>query len=442
MPVRSGDGINGKGARGSGTMGVGAVLGCLVAAGAANPQEIVELPDEDRRLEAAFVEVYRVGSPLGETWEQFGAIGDVAFGLDGRLYILDVQASTVTIVGPEGRHVRTFGRAGDGPGDLRLPKGLVVLSDGQVVVTDLGSLHVFTSGGGFERSVRLGYDVLSVGRLLADRGRADAAVVSGRILLRTGGDGADGESGEAGKRPVLRLGLDGNTLTPETVAEAWAPPRDDPPEFEVNGRRFSTASRADPPTFEPALLVGSLPGGGLVFSDSSAYALKMVSPEGAVLRILTRPFHAEPVTDRIRERETELQLAKLEEGFGPGGPSRMIWDAAAGRAVEDVPSDLSEASRREIRRLFVETLQFYSEVPVVRALATTWDGRIWVQRRGEEPASDGPIDVLDIEGRYLGSHPAGAVRIPDAFGPGGLMAFIERDELDIETVVVKRMAGS
>lgn len=442
MLVRSGDGINGKGARGSVTIGVGAVLGCLVAAGTANAQEIVELPAGDSWLETAFEEVYRAGSPFGERWEQFGAIGDVAFGLDGQLYVLDLQASTVTIIGPEGRHVRTFGRAGDGPGDFRLPRRLVVLSDGKVVVTDLRSLQIFAAGGGFERSVRLGYDVVSVGRLLADRGRADPAVVSGRLLLRTGIDGEYGESGEAGRRPLLRLGLGGNTLTRETIVEAWAPPRDDPPEFEVNGRRISTAGRAEPPAFEPGLHVGALPGGGFVFSDSSAYALKVVSPEGTVLRVLTRPFHAEPVTNRIRERETERQLAKLEEGFDGGGPTRMMWNPEAGRAVEDVPLDLPEASRREIRRLFVETLQFHSEVPVVRALATTWDGRIWVQRRGEEPASDGPIDVLETDGRYLGSYPAGAVRIPDAFGPGGLVAFIERNELDIETVVVKRMAGS
>ena len=79
---------------------------------------------------------------------------------------------------------------------------------------------------------------------------------------------------------------------------------------------------------------------------------------------------------------------------------------------------------------------------MVRGLATTWDGRIWVLRRGEEPLSDGPIDVITADGRYLGSYPAGATAIPDAFGPAGLVAFIERNELDVETVVVRRLVGS
>ncbi|WP_420449809.1 hypothetical protein [Candidatus Palauibacter sp.] len=42
-------------------------------------------------------------------------------------------------------------------------------------------------------------------------------------------------------------------------------------------------------------------------------------------------------------------------------------------------------------------------------------------------------------GRYLGSYRTGATQLPDAFGPEGLAAFIERDELDVQTVIVKRL---
>ena len=54
--------------------------------------------------------------------------------------------------------------------------------------------------------------------------------------------------------------------------------------------------------------------------------------------------------------------------------------------------------------------------------------------------SDGPIDVLTVEGRYLGGYPAGTP-MPDAFGPGGLVAFIETGELGESTVLVKRAAS-
>ena len=71
--------------------------------------------------------------------------------------------------------------------------------------------------------------------------------------------------------------------------------------------------------------------------------------------------------------------------------------------------------------------------------APSSEGRIWVQRRGDEPVSDGPIDVLTPDGRYLGTFSADEVSMPGAFGPEGLAAFVEVDELGVQTVVVKRL---
>jgi len=91
----------------------------------------------------------------------------------------------------------------------------------------------------------------------------------------------------------------------------------------------------------------------------------------------------------------------------------------------------------------IASLEFFDVVSMVRDLRTGWDGEIWVQRHGDEPNDDGgPIDVLTMDGRYLGSYPPGLVAMPDAFGPDGLVAFIERNELDVQTVVVRRLAGS
>ncbi len=76
---------------------------------------------------------------------------------------------------------------------------------------------------------------------------------------------------------------------------------------------------------------------------------------------------------------------------------------------------------------------------VIRALAATWDGRIWVQRRDGFPDADGAIDVLSPSREYAGTLPAGSTAFPDAFGPDGLVVFIERDEMDVESVVVRRL---
>ncbi len=98
-------------------------------------------------------------------------------------------------------------------------------------------------------------------------------------------------------------------------------------------------------------------------------------------------------------------------------------------------SQVVDAAARER----IADLEFFAEVAIVRDLSAGWGGEIWVRRHGEEPGDDhGPIDVLTMDGRYLGSIRAGVIAIPAAFGPDGLVAFIETDELDVETVVVKR----
>ena len=108
-----------------------------------------------------------------------------------------------------------------------------------------------------------------------------------------------------------------------------------------------------------------------------------------------------------------------------------------GEVVTIDPQMARQGARRRI-----EDLQFFYEVPVIRGVGASWDGNIWVQRRGKEPDSDGPIDVLTVDGRYLGSYPTGFTKIPSAFGPDGLAAFIEENELGVETVVVKRIPGA
>ena len=42
-------------------------------------QEFIELPAEDRLMEADFEEVFRVGTTIGEPWESFSTIVKLAF---------------------------------------------------------------------------------------------------------------------------------------------------------------------------------------------------------------------------------------------------------------------------------------------------------------------------------------------------------------------------
>lgn len=52
------------------------------------------------------------------------------------------------------------------------------------------------------------------------------------------------------------------------------------------------------------------------------------------------------------------------------------------------------------------------------------------------------IDVWNPDGRYVGTPPPDDRPMPDAFGPDGLAAWVELDELDVPTVIVGRFSTS
>ena len=368
-------------------------------------QEVIELPAEDRILEAEFEEVYRVGSVDGDEWELFSRVSAVGFGQSGDLYVMDDQGGRIVVVSEEGEFVREFGRIGDGPGEFaantNTAVGFTVLRDGRTVVFDPGhsAFDVFGPDGEFDRSVRMpGNLFYGIRTLLPARDGQNVITTSVSAVGRGGPAGGP----EPPFRPVYRLVLTGDEAVQDTVIRAWRP-------------------SGDPDGFGPELVAGALPGGGLVYTDSSAYAIKVATGNGELTRVLTRPFRPEPVTGRIRDREIERQLEENEERTARSS-SRFAAAAA------------------EMRRERIRNMEFYHEVPVVRDLQTSWESTIWVRRRGEEPASDGPIDVLTPDGRYIGTYAAGATEMPDAFGPDGLAAFIERDEFDVASVVVRRLS--
>ena len=415
----------------------------LLAAVPAAAQEIVELPAEDRPIAPDFEEVFRVGSLDGPDWQQFGAILEVAFDGEGNLYLLDFQAQRVVVVDQRGQLARVIGRPGDGPGEFRFPGHLAVMADGRVVVTDIQgrrSFQVFDRDGDFTRNVRVRDDLLGVrGRIYPDRGGRDAVVVSGGLIAIETMRPAD-EKDPPGKRSILRLALDGDQLVRETVTHAWAPPSAGIITIRVGGQEITTGDQTPPPrTFDPGLFVGPLPGGGLAFSDSTAYAIKLTERDGTVSRIHSRPLHPQPVTDRILEAEIEHQLAEYAQlEASMSGRPRITVDGS-GNVVDGVPRDIMLEGLLRSRRMYLEALPAADEVPVVLDLRTTWEGRIWVRRRAQDLIGDGPIDVLTMDGRYLGSYPGDTV-MPTAFGPAGLLAFVEIDDLGVNTVVVKRQS--
>ncbi len=412
----------------------------LFGAPASRAQEVLELSGRDRLIEPAFEEVYRVGVLDGEPWEMFGKVNKVAFDADGNLYVFE---GTMGLAGPEdlrvlmfdsaGGFIREFGSWGGGPGEFSRPVGFAVLRDGTTVVGDAGhrAYQLYDASGVFQRQVRAGGGSFPRGIHADPRGGAVFAgeFAEAGLSMRFGGGGAPPTS-----RPVMRVALGGDVAQTDTVLRAWLPPRTGAEPIPDNAPAEIRAmmGMSLPTVFEPKLLVGILPDGGIVHSDSSAYVLKVTSPgSGEVARIIRRPLLPEPVTPAVRREYEERRAAEREE---PGGveAAQERMRAMVGRLGLRGGDNLNTT-------VTVYEPIYFPEVPVVRGLAATWGGRIWVQRRGELPESDGPVDVVTGAGEYVGTFRTGATRFPDAFGPHGLAAFIEFDERDVPRVVVRRL---
>ena len=417
----------------------------IVAAGAlmvesASAQETVDLPGEDRWLDADFEEVFRIGSLMGEEWEQFGDVQRVMFDGAGRLYVFDSQTERIFVVDTGGSLIREIGREGEGPGEFRRAVDFVALEDGRVVVADLEhrAYHLFDANGDFERMVRMGGDpqATAIGIHMPLRG-TDALVTSRRggpmsmMSIRGIDEAGVPEVPDPTSQPIERVDLSGEEVAWDTIANAWLPPDGF---MKIRETPDGGVSVIPPPQLVPGLDWGVLPDGTVAFSDSSTYTIK-IAKAGTVARILTRPFPVEPMTDRLIKADKDRRLRALaattdDELVGLGGVRNVI----NGQVVAVDPTE-----QRNRQRARIEDLEYWSEIPVIRGLYTSWNGMIWVRRRGDEPVSVGPIDVLDAAGRYVGSYRTGETGIPAAFGPDGLVAFIEGDELGVETVVVKRV---
>ncbi len=400
------------------TVTVGAAVFTPVFGAGAVPvagQEVVELPGEDLFLDAEFEEVYRVGSFDGAEWETFGRIRRVAFDPSGNLHLLDTQAARILVVDRGGGFVRQFGRPGEGPGEFAphntSTMGLAVMRDGRTVVFQQG-FHLFGADGEFERRVRMPDGAMTFMPSLDPDRREETILARGEVRsisvdwLRRAA--SEDRVRESDSRPVVRLVLTGDEVVQDTVVSAWKP-------------------SGEASVFVPTLAAGALPNGGVAYTDSSAYAIKVTTPDGKLERVLTRPLRPEPTTESIIAEDRERRL-KRYEGDDPMGAGRVGGREGA------MLGQMADVMREQ-----AESAEYYHEIPVVRTLRTGWEGNIWVQRRGEEPAGNGPIDVLTPDGRYLGTFAANATAMPSAFGPDGLVAFVEKDEFDVPGVVVKRL---
>ena len=413
-----------------------AALRTLVLATAAGA--CADVPDDalgaDRSLTAEFVEVFRVGDMDPPDWAQFGRPPSLGFDGGGNLFVLNPDVPVVAVLDRDGGLVRTLGRRGEGPGEFSEPDDLYVWRDGTVAVADRGSgtYVVFAPDGSFDRQVNMAAGHVADYGMMAFRSDArphpDAVALVARGMshnVREMFRRIESPNPTIGPRGLERLTLGSTGTTAEPIVKAGevrAP---------LPGEEASDATD-EPRRFDPALLFDVLPDGSVAYSDSAGYSIKLVAGDGAPIGTIARPITPEPVTTELETTVRDSAMAEFERLYGdpanPQGPDRAPPEFMAEMVAE--------------MRADIEGMRFNHEIPVVVSLRATWEGGLWVRRRREGDPWEGAVGVIDVwnpEGRYVGTFPPGDPPMPDAFGPDGLAAWVVLDELDVPTIIVRRM---
>lgn len=314
--------------------------------------------------------------------EAFYRVGSWNVGADGsgNLYVLDREAFRVEVFDSAGRHRRSLGGRGGGPGELQFPFALAVAEDGRAWVADPGKRGMVTWG--------------PTGEVL-DQAMLPTSYIGGEVKWTSSGMAVPLQDLQ-GQRLVVIRGADSVEVVaslPATEMKSIT--------LESCGMSFSGMA----PVFSPSL-VWAAAGRKLVLARNPEYVVDIYE-DGRLVRSVRRDVPPRPAT-------AELAEASLGDGMRVRvGNETRVCDPAE----------------------VVEQRGVAPFMPMIERLALAPDGSVWAQHHtaGDEP---GVIDIFDAEGTFLGTLPA-ASPFPIGFLPDGRMLAAEKDDLDVERLVIR-----
>jgi len=97
---------------------------------------------------------HSIGAKEGDLKETFSFITDVAFDSSENVYVLDSDDCTIKIYDKNGRFIRSFGRKGQGPGEMVNPIAIKINKKNEILIFDrsLSRVIKFNLNGSFKNS--------------------------------------------------------------------------------------------------------------------------------------------------------------------------------------------------------------------------------------------------------------------------------------------------
>jgi hypothetical protein len=245
--------------------------------------------------------------------------------LAGRIYVANGGSRQVLVHDAEGRRTGSFGRRGDGPGELRTLSALLALPGDSLLTWDSGlrRFQVYDEHGRYARSFSLALP----GGAEAPAGIVPLAVTEdGALLVRglrfgeTRGPGVQRETFE-----LLRVARDGRVEAVLATAPAWQA-------FTAEGGQLGNV----PIPFGHSSHF-AVAGERIVAALSDHNELRVWSGDGALQRILRG---VAPAGGRVERREVDAIVASGVER-APGGMRQQLAVAYADMPIPEVKPPFS-----------------------------------------------------------------------------------------------------
>jgi hypothetical protein len=250
--------------------------------------------------ETSLVDIYRSGPIVfraDEDWTPnlpselfFESRGDIAVAPDGSVFVSNTTRHTIYKFDPAGRFVKSFGRKGQGPGDLTHPGRLSVLDGKYLVVGEYATnqrLSLFDLDGAF-------VEIVGTGRFTSQatalgNGKIAYVSTSGRM-----------EATEMINRNEVFV-IDWESGAQKSIAKR-----------EIRIPLARTSSGGIVISSMAGVLLARTRDGGLVVGTTDRAELEVFTADGALVRTIDTGWKAMPVTAKYRDRYAALQRERAE----------------------------------------------------------------------------------------------------------------------------------
>jgi hypothetical protein len=221
-----------------------------------------------------------------------GVIDQVLADAEGNVYLLDIQLAEVQVFDPEGQYLRSLGKRGDGPGEIRNVSGALFLPDGT-----LGLVQAFPG-----RIVKVDLDGLPAGEL---RPGGDDPSSGGFFALRS--------SAAVGNHLVLggaRITRGESSRTATNFLSAHGPDGAETVRYleKISVREFGRLEISEKDEFFPGRGGWALAEDGRVYvaPARNEYRIDVYGPGGELERSFSRPYESWKRTDAETARAREM----------------------------------------------------------------------------------------------------------------------------------------